>query len=116
VLAGEWATGGRLPSRARLAEEYGVGCNVVQRAVDRLIIEGLLESRAGSGTYVRTPPTPYEFLADRRIERTVWDETAFRASPRSPSHSRPAPFVHPLFELTFRCPPRVITYGPAADE
>ncbi|MER6026577.1 GntR family transcriptional regulator [Streptomyces sp. NPDC001851] len=55
VLAGEWAVGGRLPSRARLAEEYGVGRNVMQRAVDRLIIEGLLEGRAGSGTYVRAP-------------------------------------------------------------
>ncbi|MGW3209605.1 GntR family transcriptional regulator [Streptomyces sp. NPDC001135] len=55
VLAGEWAIGERLPSRARLAEEYGVGRNVMQRAVDRLIIEDLLEGRAGSGTYVRTP-------------------------------------------------------------
>ncbi|GGV27735.1 GntR family transcriptional regulator [Streptomyces filipinensis] len=55
VLAGEWEIGRRLPSRARLAEEYGVGRNVMQRAVDRLIIEGLLEGRAGSGTYVRTP-------------------------------------------------------------
>ncbi|MGW1912235.1 GntR family transcriptional regulator [Streptomyces sp. NPDC002076] len=55
VLAGEWDIGTRLPSRARLAEEYGVGRNVVQRAVDRLIIEGLLEGRAGSGTYVRAP-------------------------------------------------------------
>ncbi|MGW3193444.1 GntR family transcriptional regulator [Streptomyces sp. NPDC001118] len=55
VLAGEWELGERLPSRARLAEEYGVGRNVLQRAVDRLIVEGLLEGRAGSGTYVRTP-------------------------------------------------------------
>jgi len=55
VLAGEWGTGQRLPSRARLAEEYGVGRNVMQRAVERLIGEDLLEGRAGSGTYVRVP-------------------------------------------------------------
>ncbi|WP_128431016.1 GntR family transcriptional regulator [Streptomyces cyaneus] len=55
ILAGEWAIGERLPSRARLAEEYGVGRNVTQRAVDHLIVEGLLEGRAGSGTYVRVP-------------------------------------------------------------
>lgn len=55
ILAGEWETGQRLPSRARLAEEYGIGRNVVQRAAHRLISEGLLEGRAGSGTFVRTP-------------------------------------------------------------
>lgn len=57
IASGEWRTGGRLPSRAHLAEEYGVGRNVTQRAVDLLIVEGLLEGRAGSGTYVRTPRT-----------------------------------------------------------
>ncbi|MFF8910296.1 GntR family transcriptional regulator [Streptomyces olivaceoviridis] len=55
VLAGEWKTGERLPPRVRLAEEYQVGRNVVQRAMDRLIEDGLLEGRAGSGTYVREP-------------------------------------------------------------
>lgn len=55
ILAGEWEIGERLPSRARLAEEYGVGRNVTQRAMDHLIAAGLLEGRAGSGTYVRTP-------------------------------------------------------------
>ncbi|GAA3800122.1 UTRA domain-containing protein [Streptomyces coacervatus] len=53
ILAGEWEIGERLPSRARLAEEYGVGRNVTQRAVDLLIGNGLLEGRTGSGTYVR---------------------------------------------------------------
>ncbi|MEU6371725.1 GntR family transcriptional regulator [Streptomyces sp. NPDC046909] len=55
IVAGEWAVGERLPSRMRLAEEYGVGRNVTQRAVDLLIVKGLLEGRAGSGTYVRVP-------------------------------------------------------------
>ncbi|WP_374935420.1 GntR family transcriptional regulator [Streptomyces resistomycificus] len=34
-MAGEWGIGERLPSRARLAVEYGVGRNVMQRAMDR---------------------------------------------------------------------------------
>lgn len=51
ILAGEWEIGERLPSRAGFAAEYGVGRNVVRRAMDRLIIDGLLEGRAGSGTY-----------------------------------------------------------------
>lgn len=53
IHAGEWKIGERLPSRTRLAKEYGVGRNVTQRAVDRLIIDGILEGRAGSGTYLR---------------------------------------------------------------
>ncbi|MFJ1707295.1 GntR family transcriptional regulator [Kitasatospora sp. NPDC088346] len=55
VAAGEWRVGDRLPSRARLAISYGVGANVLQRAQELLIVEGVLEGRAGSGTYVRVP-------------------------------------------------------------
>ncbi|MFF3627797.1 GntR family transcriptional regulator [Streptomyces sp. NPDC002164] len=55
IEAGEWVVGDKLPSRARIAEEYGVGQSVAQRAMERLIIEGILEGRAGSGTYVRRP-------------------------------------------------------------
>ncbi|MFA3874139.1 GntR family transcriptional regulator [Streptomyces sp. MMCC 100] len=70
ILAGEWEVGARLPSRARLAEEYGVGRNVVQRAVDRLVVDGLLEGRAGSGTYVRSPRERLRLVRSRHRERT----------------------------------------------
>ncbi|MFI1767234.1 GntR family transcriptional regulator [Streptomyces sp. NPDC020800] len=69
ILAGEWRIGDRLPSRAHLAEEYGVGRNVMQRAVDRLIIEGLLEGRAGSGTYLRMPRERLRMVRSRHRER-----------------------------------------------
>ncbi|MFI0809410.1 GntR family transcriptional regulator [Streptomyces echinatus] len=69
ILAGEWEVGGRLPSRARFAEEFGVGRNVLQRAMDRLISEGLLEGRAGSGTYVRVPPERLRLIRSRHRER-----------------------------------------------
>jgi GntR family transcriptional regulator len=69
IVAGEWEVGERLPSRARLAEEYGVGRNVMQRAMDRLIIDGLLEGRAGSGTYVRTPRERLRLVRSRHRER-----------------------------------------------
>lgn len=55
IASGEWAAGDRLPSRARLSEEYGVGDNVVRRAQELLIAQGLLEGRAGSGTFVAEP-------------------------------------------------------------
>ncbi|MET9346800.1 GntR family transcriptional regulator [Streptomyces termitum] len=52
IAAHEWAPGDRLPSRAQIAQEYGVGDNVVRRAQELLISQGVLEGRAGSGTYV----------------------------------------------------------------
>ncbi|MCX4801832.1 GntR family transcriptional regulator [Streptomyces sp. NBC_01214] len=47
-----WTAGDRLPSRSQIAEECGVGENVVRRAQELLISQGVLEGRAGSGTYV----------------------------------------------------------------
>ncbi|MEW2548878.1 GntR family transcriptional regulator [Streptomyces sp. NPDC047002] len=51
----DWMPGDRLPSRAQLAGEYGVGDNVIRRAQELLISQGMLEGRAGSGTYVAEP-------------------------------------------------------------
>ncbi|MGX5185393.1 GntR family transcriptional regulator [Streptomyces avermitilis] len=68
ILAGEWGIGERLPSRAKLAEKYGVGRNVVQRAMDGLIIEGLLEGRAGSGTYICMPRERLRMVRSRHRE------------------------------------------------
>ncbi|MET7792121.1 GntR family transcriptional regulator, partial [Streptomyces sp900116325] len=47
-----WEAGDRLPSRAQIGQECGVGENVVRRAQELLISQGVLEGRAGSGTYV----------------------------------------------------------------
>ncbi|GAA4918581.1 GntR family transcriptional regulator [Streptomyces coeruleoprunus] len=85
VLAGEWAVGERLPSRAQLAEEYGVGRNVTQRAVDRLIVEGLLEGRAGSGTYVRKPRQRMRMVRSRHREQR--GGSPFRANMKE--HGKP---------------------------
>ncbi len=38
----EWTAGDRLPSRAQIAEECGVGENVVRRAQELLISQGVL--------------------------------------------------------------------------
>ncbi|WP_327368692.1 GntR family transcriptional regulator [Streptomyces sp. NBC_01217] len=51
----EWTPGDRLPSRAQLGEECGVGEAVIRRAQEVLISQGVLEGRAGSGTYVAEP-------------------------------------------------------------
>ncbi|MEU6677464.1 GntR family transcriptional regulator [Streptomyces sp. NPDC046925] len=59
----------RLPSQARIREEYGVSDTVALEARKVLMAEGLVEGRSGSGTYVRERPVP------RRVART-----GFRAS------------------------------------
>jgi DNA-binding GntR family transcriptional regulator len=48
----------RLPSQARIREEYGVSDTVALEARKVLMAEGLVEGRSGSGTYVRERPTP----------------------------------------------------------
>jgi DNA-binding LacI/PurR family transcriptional regulator len=44
----------RLPPEVDLARHYGVSRMTLRRAISALIDEGILESRQGSGTYVRT--------------------------------------------------------------
>ncbi|MFF4647713.1 GntR family transcriptional regulator [Streptomyces sp. NPDC001389] len=53
IAEGEWPVGFRLPSREVLGGTYQVGENVIRRAQELLITEGLLEGRPGAGTYVR---------------------------------------------------------------
>ncbi|SNT19466.1 GntR family transcriptional regulator [Actinacidiphila glaucinigra] len=68
IKAGEWGIGEKLPSGAVLATEYNVGRNVTQRALDRLVIEGLLEGRAGSGRFVRPPRERMRMIRSRHRE------------------------------------------------
>lgn len=52
VLDGTLPAGARLPSSRTLAAGWGVARNTVVGALDRLIAEGLLDGRRGSGTFV----------------------------------------------------------------
>jgi len=53
VRAGRMAAGERLPTEAALAEQFGVSRTVVREAVSRLKSLGLVDSRQGSGMFVR---------------------------------------------------------------
>lgn len=53
VLAGEWLPEMALPSNRKLAESFGVSTLTVREAVKALEARGLIESRQGSGTYVK---------------------------------------------------------------
>ncbi|WP_367141007.1 MULTISPECIES: GntR family transcriptional regulator [Streptomyces] len=53
ITDGTWPAGHRLPSRTALGAELDAGENVIRRAQELLITEGLLEGRPGAGTFVR---------------------------------------------------------------
>lgn len=75
IATGELPPHTRLPSQARLREQYGVSDTVALEARKVLMAEGLVEGRSGSGTYVREQPVP------RRVARTGYradDSTPFR--------------------------------------
>lgn len=80
IQAGEWSVGEKLPGRSVLAEHYQVGANVIQRATERLTIEGVLEGRAGSGTFVRSPRDRLRMV--RSSPRELRGGSPFRADMR----------------------------------
>ena len=63
--------GTRMPSIRRFAEDNGVSRFTVVEAYDRLVAQGYLESRRGSGFYIRERPQPVR-----------------RAEPREPTATR----------------------------
>ena len=65
IESGKYASGARLPSEAQLVKRFNVSRPTIGRALQQMEREGLIERRAGSGTYVRnTPPA-------RRGSRTL---------------------------------------------
>lgn len=57
IQTGRLKRGARLPSEAELGRTFGASRITVGRAVRDLQAQGLVERRAGSGTFVRTPHT-----------------------------------------------------------
>lgn len=53
IAAGDLRPGDKVPSTAKLAEQYGLNPTSVRSAITMLQSEGLIERRRGSGTYVR---------------------------------------------------------------
>lgn len=107
---GTYPAGGRLPTRSQLAARFHVAPMTVQRAFDVLRAEGLIVSRVGAGTYVRTRP------CSTAEERNAATATALadlhhrtrdgRCGECRDLHGRPAPWpcrtwtrlTHTLFE------------------
>lgn len=62
IVARELRPGDRLPASRVLALELGVARGTVTTALETLVAEGLLQSRAGSGTYVSDDAARYSEL------------------------------------------------------
>ena len=56
ILRGELRPGDEVPSERVLAEEWGISRPTATRALASLRVEGLVEARQGSGTFVREAP------------------------------------------------------------
>lgn len=55
IVRGDLKPGDELPSERRLAQDWKVARPTASKAVETLRVQGLVESRAGLGTYVRNP-------------------------------------------------------------
>lgn len=65
IRRGGLVPGDRLPTEAQLVQQFGVSRTVVREAVSRLKSLGLVDSRQGSGVFVRQPAAfaPLQFEA-----------------------------------------------------
>jgi GntR family transcriptional repressor for pyruvate dehydrogenase complex len=68
--------GDKLPSEAMIMAEYGVSRTVVREAITSLQASGLIETRHGIGSFVRTVPTTFEFKVDTAAILTLRDVLA----------------------------------------
>lgn len=75
VLSGQWEVGSKLPGEAELARRLGVGRSTVREAIRALAHAGLLETRQGSGTFVRsvTPDDRWEAVLRRAAILEVFE-------------------------------------------
>lgn len=71
IRSGELQAGARLQSLAQLSGHYGVSRDVAREAIGVLRAEGLVETRQGSGTFVRTFAR-IPRVSPARLSRAQW--------------------------------------------
>jgi DNA-binding FadR family transcriptional regulator len=65
------APGTRLPSEQAMAQLFGVSRTVIREAIALLKVDGLLETRKGSGAFVRKPDLTQAPRGDRLTEESI---------------------------------------------
>ncbi|WP_297419905.1 GntR family transcriptional regulator [Clostridium sp.] len=53
ILSGKYSSNEQLPLEKEMCEQYGVSRITIKKAVDELVIQGLVIKRRGSGTFVK---------------------------------------------------------------
>ena len=92
IISGAYREGQSLPSENDLCGLFGISRPVVRQALDRLRIDGLIESRQGSGWFVRPRPDEArvamsegklkELLMNLEFRRVIEPEAAALAAER----------------------------------
>lgn len=77
ILRGALGSGERLPPRTTYEEKFEVSSVTVQRAFDRLISDGFLDTRGKNGTFVTEHP-PHLWRIGIALQNTLDDEAASR--------------------------------------
>ncbi|MET7918287.1 GntR family transcriptional regulator [Streptomyces avermitilis] len=80
IAAGTFGPGDRLPGARAYATKLGVALMTVQNAYTQLREEGLVEGRAGSGTYVRDPAPGEQAPRDAALRLTELQAEVARVS------------------------------------
>jgi GntR family transcriptional regulator len=92
IESGSFANGARLPTEIELMDEYNASRNTVRDAIKLLAIQGLVETRAGQGTFVVEKINPYVTTLTGEpgagVETDVY-LAEVTASGRKPANSRP---------------------------
>lgn len=75
IEGGAYSPGDRLPSEAKLTEEFSVSRTVVREAIASLRADGLVEPRQGAGIFVLAPPAvtalPFRNVDPARVSSMI---------------------------------------------
>jgi GntR family transcriptional regulator len=93
IEAREYGPGSAIPPERRLIDDFHVSLITVRRALDELVLDGLIERRQGVGSFVREQPRTIgvdqsRFTADvvngrLRLVRTLLDDSLAPAGPEA---------------------------------
>lgn len=74
IESGQWCVGDRLPPEMELMKEFDVSRNTLREAIQALVHAGLLETKQGSGTIVKSKSSLQAAL-HRQVEKSSVMET-----------------------------------------
>jgi GntR family transcriptional regulator len=87
IQSGEFQTGDQFPTDEQLCNEYGLSRGTVRRAVEMLIVAGLLRREQGRGTFINSPQKAPVFFRlasfDEEMKARGWEPSTTLISRRA---------------------------------